>query len=128
MAEYGPLETYPGVTAAADLSGKVYHLVRFSAARTVNQASEAVNSGLAGVLQNKPDASGQPATVAYLGVSKVVAGGTITANDWLTTDSSGRAITAASGDMICGRALVAGAAAATITAFLQPPTRLSGAV
>ena len=52
MAESGPQFTYPGVEAAADLSGKQWHFVRFSAARAVNQASEAVNSGLAGVLQD----------------------------------------------------------------------------
>lgn len=127
MAEFGRQETLTGVQAAADLSGKQYHFVRLSAANQVNQASEAANSGLVGVLQNKPR-SGEFATVAYAGLSKVVAGDAITVGDIITTNSSGRAVTVASGQMAAGRALeAAGANGDVITALLFPPVRWAGA-
>lgn len=131
MAESNLLFTISGLEAAADLSAKQYHLVRLSAANKVNQASQAVNSGLLGVLQNKPK-SGEFATVADDGLSKVVAGAAITAGDLLTTNSSGRAIVVtslASGqEMVFGRALdTAGTDGDVITARLFPPIRWTGA-
>lgn len=127
MAQFGRQETLTGVEAAADLSGKQYHFVRYSAANKVDQASLATDSALVGVLQNKPKA-GEFATVAYAGLSKVVAGAAITAGDIITTNSSGRAATVASGQMAAGRALeAAGADGDIITALLFPPVRWSGA-
>lgn len=127
MAEFGPLETITGLSAAADLTGKQYHLVRLSAAWTVNQASEALHASLIGVLQNKPK-SGEGATVADGGTSKVVAGAAITAGAYLTTDSSGRAITVVSNATVFGTALTAaGATGDVITARLMKPVRWAGA-
>jgi hypothetical protein len=128
MAEFGAQETYSGFKAGADLSVKQYHFVRASADHVCNQASLATASSLLGVLQNKPKTD-EAATIAYFGESKVVAGGAITANVLITSNSSGRAAAAASGDMICGRALeAAGADGEVINALIFPPVRLSGAV
>lgn len=127
MAEFGDLETIAGLAAAADLSGKQYHLVRLSAAWTVNQASEAANSALLGVLQNKPK-SGEAATVADGGTSKVVAGAAITAGAVLSTNGSGRAIAVVSGAVAFGQALTAaGADGDVISARLMKPVRWAGA-
>lgn len=127
MAEFGRLETLTGVEAAADLSGKQYHIMRYSAANNVNQGSLATDSALCGVLQNKPQ-SGDHATIGYLGISKIVAGAAITAGDIITTNSSGRAATVASGEIAVGRALVAaGANGDIITSVLFPPVRWAGA-
>jgi hypothetical protein len=126
MAESRLIWTETAV-AAADLSAREYHLVRYSASERVNQASEAVHSSLAGVLQNKPRAD-EFATVGILGLSKVVAGAAVAANVFLTTNASGRAIAASSGQMVFGRALApAGANGEIITALIFPPFRLSGA-
>jgi hypothetical protein len=75
MAEFGPLQDIiPGLVAAADLSNYQYRVVRLSAAKNVNVASNNLGSsavGLAiGVLQNKPAAAGRAATVAQAGLCK----------------------------------------------------------
>lgn len=131
MADSNVTATVGGVQAAADLSTFQYHLVRYSAANAVNLAVLAVTSNLLGVLQNKPK-SGEFATVAYGGISKVVAGAAITAGDLLTTSTSGRAIVVtslASGqEMVFGRALTAaGADGDVIPALIFPPVRWTGA-
>lgn len=123
MAEFGPQETVTGFAAAADLSGKQYHFVRASAANACNQSSLASDTAVLGVLQNNPQ-SGQAATIAQQGLSKVVAGGSITVNALVTTNGSGRAAAAVSGDMVMGRALEAAANdGEVITVALQPPVR-----
>ena len=118
-------ETYQ---AAADLSARQFHLVRQSAANVCNQASDAQGSSIIGVLQNKPAAAGRFATVAMLGISKVVAGGSLTQGDIITTNGSGRAATVRSGDMAVGRALTAaGADGDIISALIFPPVKWFGA-
>lgn len=130
MAKFGTVEALTA-TAVADLTGKQFHVLRHAGARLVNQASNAASSftlGIVGVLQNKPN-SGQAATVGYSGRSKVVAGAAVTAGRLLTTNSSGRAINATSGQLVFGRALdAAGANGEVITALLMPTVRLSGAI
>ena len=127
MAEFGPQFTL-AEEAAVDLSGKQYHFVRYSAANKVNQASEAVHSSMAGVLQNKPK-SGDHAEFAILGRTKITAGGALTVNDMITTNGSGRAAKVASGQMAGGRVLEAsGADGDVVSALLFPPTRWSGAI
>lgn len=126
MAEFGQIETLTR-QAAADLSAKQYHFVRGSAAGKCNQSSLDTDSAMLGVLQNKPK-SDEFATVGFLGKSKVVAGAAVTADDIITTNSSGRAVTVTSGDMAGGRALeTAGADGDIITALLFPPVRWAGA-
>lgn len=128
MAEFGAQQTVTGFKAAADLRGKKYHFVRASAANVCNQASDAANSGIIGVLQNNPN-TGEAATVAFAGESKVYAGGVINVNAIITTNGSGRAAAAGSGDMGVGRALEAASADGhVITVLLFPPVRWGGAV
>ena len=126
MATFGEIHSYT-VQAAADLRQVQYHVMRFAAAGTTNIASHsaaAFTVGPIGFLQNKPN-SGQAANIGYLGESKVVAGAAITAGVLLSTDGSGRAVAAASGDVIVGRALeAAGAAAEVIRALIFPVYRI----
>lgn len=124
MASYNELISLTR-KAGADLRLMRFHLVRVATVPDlINIASHAAASlanGPIGVLQNKPN-SLQAATVAFLGESKVVAGGSITANVMITTNGSGRATAAVSGDIIVGRAMeAAGADGDIIRAFLQPP-------
>jgi len=114
--------------AAADLSSFQYHIMRLSAANTVNVASQDTNSGMVGVLLNKPE-SGEAASIQYAGMGKVYAGAAITAGAILTNNGSGRAVAAGSGDMACARALeAAGAAGDIIDAVIFPPVRWAGAI
>lgn len=110
MAVKGPLETYT-LEAAADLSGKQYHIVRLSAADKCDQASYNLDTNIIGVLQNKPQA-GEFATIADGGISKVVAGGTVSVGNPVTTNGSGRAVAVTSGSnaRVIGTALEAASA------------------
>ncbi len=94
--------------ASVDLRTKQYHILRASAAGTTDQASNPAGGPdeIVGILANKPN-SGQAASVVYAGEFKVVAGTATTANALLTTNGSGRAVTAAvtSGDWTLGMGL-----------------------
>lgn len=103
MATYGRVEqiTYQ---ANADLSNKQYHIMRLAAAGVVDVASSSAagsQSTIAGVLINKPRIN-LGAAVGIRGESKVVAGAAIAAGAPLTSNGSGRAITANSGDFTLG--------------------------
>ena len=100
-----------------------YHIMRADAAGITDVASNPGGDAneVIGVLQNKPN-SGQAATIAYLGETKVVAGGTASVNALLTTNGSGRAVDATSGDFVVGQALEAAASdGETIRMLLRVP-------
>jgi len=92
--------------AGADLSAKQFTAVDVNssgAAITVTGAG----ARAVGVLMNKPT-SGQAATVATMGVVKMVAGATVAAGANVQADAAGDAITAASADHVIGVALTGG--------------------
>lgn len=91
--------------SVGDLSAKQYHFVRFSAADEISVGSFDAAEDWAGILLNKPSAAGRAATVQFAGESKIVAGGSLTVNDLITTKGDGRAQAATSGDMVIGRVL-----------------------
>lgn len=98
--------------AAADLSANRYQIMRFAGERLVNVASHAAAAATlspAGILENTPT-SGQNATITYAGITKVMAGGSLTVNTWFTNNGSGRAAAVASGDNAVGIALTGASA------------------
>lgn len=97
-----------GLTASADLSAKQYHFVEVSGVRTVG-ACNAITDLALGVLQNDPE-SGQAATVAIGGTTKIVAGGVITAGQRIAPKADGRAQVAVSTQFARGIALETSAA------------------
>lgn len=119
-------ETY---LAAGDLSAHQYNVMRLSdGVNQINVNSNALTNAMLGVLVNKPNAAGRHATVAYGGRYKVRAGAAISsAGLFLTTNGSGRAIAAASGQVVFGKAIeIAAADGDLITVQLMDPWRLSG--
>lgn len=108
MAEQGKSFYDQTATAAADLSDKQYHCMRFSLANTVNQSSLATDINYAGILQNTPE-SGEHATIRRGGKCKVAAGAATAIMLLITSNSSGRAVAVASGSnaMVIGRLLEA---------------------
>ena len=64
-----------------------------------------------GVLQDKPAAAARAGLLGIAGVSKVRAGGVVAAGDLITSDSTGRGVTATTGDNINGVAGEASTAA-----------------
>jgi hypothetical protein len=108
MAVFGdPLTT--SHVSGADLSALQYRLVKISAADKVAAADAVTNPQ--GVLQNDPK-SGAAASVAFSGRCLAVAGGAISAGDFVKWGTGGKCLTASpisSGDMILGRAINAAA-------------------
>lgn len=65
------------------------------------------NADIYGILQNKPK-NGEAGDVCISGLSKAVYGATIVAAAFLTTDASGRLVTATTGQLAAAKAIVAG--------------------
>lgn len=113
--------------AQQDMSKHLYHIVRQSADGQCQIASNAILAPkeLVGVLQNKPS-SLQNATVGFFGVSKLVCGSACTQGRLVTTQQSGQAANASSGDFAIGMALNTGVQGETISALLfQPALQLT---
>src|SRR3972149_6262016 len=83
------------LTAGEDLSAKQYYLATISTGAD-NTASLAGDGNKAYVILNEPS-TGQAASLAIGGVTKVVAGAAFTRGDKLASNGSGKAITAVGG-------------------------------
>jgi hypothetical protein len=100
--------------ASADLSSNQFYLVKpTSSGLALTGAGEA---GYA--LQNKPDAAGKAGTFRISGVSKVVTGAAVSIGDYLSSDASGKAVTATAGQDVAGQALEASAADGVVIKML----------
>lgn len=102
------LATYTGVPglpgSAAPNYGLQYRFVKVTGARQCGLATASTDNAV-GVMQNKPQVTGQAATVGIFGVSNVTAGAAITAGALVTSDSTGRAVTTATAADVMGIAL-----------------------
>ncbi len=109
----------PGTTGAADPNyGKQYRFVKVAGEHTVGLAS-ADEGPCIGVLQNKPQHTGDAATVAISGVTLVMAGGTITAGGKVSPkDTDGTAIAWVDPKHFAGTALTSGDAGELISVLL----------
>lgn len=80
----------PGSLAAN--AGFMYRFVKVTGQKTVGLCVADTDVAV-GVLQNKPQVTGQAATVGIRGISNVIAGANdLNAGDELTSDSEGRAV------------------------------------
>lgn len=93
------------IEAGADLSTKQNLFHTIAADGQIDPTGDGLLAD--GVLQNNPNAAGQPANLAVAGISKVTAGAAITRGDLVASDSAGKAKTAVSTNEILGRALAA---------------------
>ena len=93
---------------ASDLSTKQYYFVTLGAS---GLALTGDGGRMTGVLQdNAISAANRVGSVAYSGVSKVVASGVIAKGGYVSSDASGKATAAGSNDAVLGQALEAAAA------------------
>jgi predicted RecA/RadA family phage recombinase len=115
IAVYTGVPGLPG--SASPNGGKQYYFVKVTGAHQVGLAG-ASDTTVIGVLQNKPQATGNAATVGIRGVSKVVAGGAITAGSKVYVNSSGQATVTAGSSILCGIALSASANAGELISVL----------
>jgi len=104
---------------AGDMSANLFKFVKLSGSTAV--AAAAATDPVVGVLQNKPTASGQPATVMIDGVSKVIAGAAITAGSVVYIDSTGRATSTAASNKSVGIAESAATGAGEVISVLLKP-------
>lgn len=89
----------PGQPGSPDPhGGKQYHFVKVTGVHQVGLA-DATNA-VVGVLQNKPQGTGQAATVGYHGVSKVVSDVAITAGDKIQVSADGQAAKTGAGPVV----------------------------
>lgn len=89
LAVYTGVPGIPG--SASPNSGKQFRFVKVTGAHQVG-LSTADTDHVIGVMQNKPQVTGQAATVAIHGVSMVQAGGTVAAGDQVGPDANGQAV------------------------------------
>jgi hypothetical protein len=89
----------PGQPGSPDPhGGRQYHFVKVTG---VHQCGLAAATGdVCGVLQNKPQGTGQAATVAIAGVSKVVSDVAITAGDPIYASADGQAAKTGTGPRV----------------------------
>jgi hypothetical protein len=99
--------------AGADLSAGQFKFVTLAADGQIDLSANGAAAD--GVLLNDPSAAGQAATVCVSGRVTVVCGGTIAAGASVASDTAGVAITAATADIILGKALEAGVAGQVIS-------------
>lgn len=111
---------YDSREAAADLSTKRFYIVKTDSNGKIVLASAATDA-IRGVLVNAPK-QGEVADVAIIngsGTFKVIAGGTISKDAYLTSDSNGKAVaTTTTGNRVFGRA-VAAAVAGDIVEYVK---------
>lgn len=114
MATVGGNQTRETYIAGADLSAKQWTFVIMNTTdRTVVNATD--GQAADGVLINTPE-SGKAATVVTAGRVMIEVGtGGLTAGDLVASDANGEAITAATADIVVGKALETAAAGTRTT-------------
>ena len=111
-------------TAENDLSTKQYYFVELSGAAQVDVCDAATDT-VYGVLQDDP-AAGDPCAVAVLGITKVIAGGTVAAGDRVGTTNAGKAVAkTAADDKVSGICRVGGDDGELIEILLTPGAQRS---
>lgn len=117
-ASVGVYTGVPGMAGSASPnSGKQF---RFVTIGTTPETVGLTGAGLVadGVLQNKPQAVGQAATVGIYGVSMVESGAAVAAGDLVQADATSRAITQTSTNAVLGKAIKAATAAGQLIPVL----------
>lgn len=107
MATENALQTR-SIPASTDLSASQYCFMKITSGQLA-VASAGIGDAV-GILQDKPDAATKAGRIAYGGTSKVLAGGTFSSGDRITSDSAGKAVSVQSGDESLGTAIADGSA------------------
>jgi hypothetical protein len=104
-------------TAAVDLTNAQYLCVQITGPRQVNIMTASTGQVFYGVLQNKPKL-GQACDTTIFGLTKLIAGGPITAGQQLMPNNSGQAVAWMSGNLLIGVAIESAAANTVFTALV----------
>lgn len=90
LAVWTSVPGQPGSAPSPNHGGKQYHFVKITGNHTVGLAG--AGDTPVGVMQNKPQVTGQAATVGIFGVSRVIAGETLAAGDKVSVNATGKAV------------------------------------
>jgi hypothetical protein len=104
--------------AGSDLTGKLHYICKLDSSANVVLAA-AASDHLLGVIREE-NTSGNPVTVQFGGIAKVIAGGTVTCGIRVTADSGGKAVNATTGNCVLGVALEAALANEIFSVALLP--------
>lgn len=119
IAVYTGVPGQPG--SPSPHGGKQYYFLKVTGVHQVGLAA-AADTTVIGVLQNKPQNTGNAATVGIRGVSKVSASKAITAGAKVYSTAGGQATdSAAGGGSVCGIALTTVANAGELVSVLLVP-------
>jgi hypothetical protein len=114
----------PGIVAAADYSAAPHRFVSINNA--AKAALVAAGARIDGVMENNPVADQAVSIMGPGSVAKVEASAAIALGADVASAADGKAVTAASGNYIAGRALtVAGAAGELVSVWLTLPGRVA---
>lgn len=99
-----------------------FRIVRFDAIDgQVLQAAAATDLSV-GVVEHVAAASGERCDVVLVGVAEITLGAAVTRGSQLTSDATGRAVTAIAGNRRIGIALVSGVVGDVVEVLLNPGT------
>jgi hypothetical protein len=118
VAESGGKFIDESLSAAANLDTHQYRAVRLSAGNTVNVTSQS-GEYVFGVLQNKPQ-SGEGAEVRIVGMTKAIAGASVTAGKKVMSNATGFFIDATSGQYVAGSAVTGVASGGIFNLVFRP--------
>jgi hypothetical protein len=90
QAQNTPAVVFSGFTASATLAAKQYYLVKQASTAGEVIVGAAATDAILGVLQNDP-AAGEAAAIGWGGVLKVAAEASVSAGNYVTCSSTGRA-------------------------------------
>lgn len=108
----------PGIPGAPAVNyGNQYRFVKVTGLHQVGLAVLATDN-VVGVMQNKPQVTGQAATVGIFGVTNVMAGAAVAAGDLVTSDTQGRGITTTTAADVMGVAIGAASGANVLVPVL----------
>jgi hypothetical protein len=124
MANPGLIKTFTAETAVA-----AYRIVKHGSADTNVVPATAVTDALIGVCGMVAGELGKRADITMSDIAEVEFGGPVTRGDWLTSDGSSRAVTAApaaaTNNNVIGRAMCSGVLG-DIGQVLLSPNRIQG--
>lgn len=108
----------PGIPGAPAVNyGFQYRFVKVTGLHQVGLCTAAADNAV-GVLQNKPQVTGQAAQVGIFGVTNVMASAAITAGALVTADAEGRAVSTVTAADVMGVALGAASGANVLVPVL----------
>lgn len=116
------IAVYTGVAGTlgspSNPSGLQYRFVILTGEHTAGLAATANLASVIGVLQNKPQNTGDSATIGIYGISKVECAAAVAAGAALENDNVGRCLTQTSTNPILGYAIHSTAAAGQLVSVL----------